>query len=228
MSLRKILYQYCKDNELEDLSCIIHFSIVNYISSHKSNNEWVYLSPEILNSFVGIGEDKITKLFEYLSENSTAVKKNFETYCPADEDVFCEALTQEELEDEEYEIYCDNCDTIHTPAEIKKTIINFIGNKEQIINELKIVNQDITKEIVILNTNPEHIDKLANIILSRLNVANEKKEETKTGITKMLQSVKNISGLIAGISGDVADTTNSVRTITEDFIGISTIKDFIN
>jgi len=227
MNLRKILYQYCKDNHIEDLSCIIHFSIVNYISSHKSKNEWVYLSPEILNSFVGIGEDKITNLFQYLSENSAAVEKSFETYCPINEDVFCEAISQEELEDKEYEIFCDECDKIHTPLEIQKYIINFVGNKEQIIDELKIVNQDIAKEIVILNTNEEHIDKLANIILSRLNVNNDNKEETKTGITKMLQSVKDVSGLIAGISGDVADTTSSVKTIVENFSGISTIKDFI-
>ena len=228
MSLRKILYQYCKNNNLEDLSCIIHFSIVNYISSHKSKNGWVYLSPEILNSFVGIGEDQIINLFEYLSTCSAAVEKSFETYCPSNDEIFCEAITQKDFEDEEYEIFCDQCDTIHTPSEINKHIVKFEGNKEQIIDELKIANQDITKEIVILNTNEDHVDKLANIILSRLNVQNENKEETKHGITKMLQSVKDISGLISGISGDVADTTTSVKTIVENFSGVSTIKDFIN
>ncbi len=227
MNLRQILYQYCKDNNFEDLSCIIHFSIVNYISSHKSKNNWVHLSPEILNSFIGIGEDKITKLFEYLSEHSVAIEKSFEIYCPKNEDFFCEAISKEDLEDEEYEIHCDECDTTHTSLEIKKYLLNFIGNKEQIIDELKIVNQDIANEIVILNTNEEHIDKLANIILSRLSVQNENKEETKSGIIKMLQSVKDVSGLIAGISGDVADTTSSVKNIIEDFSGISIIKDFI-
>lgn len=227
MSLRKILYQYCEDSGFKDLSCIIHFSLVNYISSHKSKNEWVYLSPEILNSFIGIGEDKITALFQYLSEHSTAVEKSFEIYCPNNEDIFCEAISQEDLEDEEYEIHCDDCDTLHTSLEITKYLLNFIGNKEQIIDELKIVNQDIANEIVILNTNEEHIDKLANIILSRLSVQQKNKEETKNGITKMLQSVKDISGLIAGISGDVADTSNSVKNIIEDFSGISTIKEFI-
>lgn len=227
MSLRNILYQYCKDNNFEDLSCIMHFSLVNYISSHKSKNEWVYLSPEILNSFVGIGEDKITELFECIAKNSEAVKKSFGIYCPNNEDMFCEAISQEDLENREYEIYCDDCDAVHTSLEIKKNVVSFIGNKEQIIDELKIVNQDIAKEIVILNTNEEHIEKLANIILSRLNVQIENKQETKNGITKMLQSVKEVSGLIAGISGDVADTTNSVKNIIEDFSGISTIKDFI-
>ena len=227
MHLRKILYQYCENNNLKDMACIIHFSIVNYITSHKSKNEWVYLSPEILNSFLGIGEDEIIKLFEYLSKKSTAIKKNFETYCPIDEDKFCEAIDEEDLEDEEYEIYCEHCNKTHTLSEIEKTKTNFIGNKNQIFNELKIANQDIAKEIVILNTNEEHIDKLANIIVSRLKVDSNKKEEAKTGVIKILQSVKEVSGLIAGISKDAATTTNSLRKIAEDFGGISTIKDFI-
>lgn len=227
MNLRKILYQYCEDNHFEDLSCIIHFSLVNYISSHKSKNNLVYLSPEILNSFVGIGEDKITELFEYITQHSKAVEKSFSIYCPKNEDIFCEAISQEDFEDEEYEIHCGDCDKVHSPSEVKKYIVTFIGNKEQIINELKIVNQDIAKEIIVLNTNEEHIDKLANIILSRLNVQIENKQETKNGIAKMLRSVKEVSGLIAGISGDVADTTSSVKNIIEDFSGISIIKDFI-
>ncbi len=228
MNLRKILYQYCKDNDLEDLSCIIHFSIVSYISSHKSSNDWVYLSPQILNSFIGIGEDKITNLFEYMSIHSEAIRISIEIYCPNHEDFFCEAISQDDLDDEEYEIYCDKCEEIHNSSEITKSIVNFMGNKKQIIDELKIANQDIAKEIVILNTNEAHIDKLADIILSRLSIEKKDKENTKNGLVKMLESVKSVSGLIAGISGDVADTSNSVKNIVEDFSGISSIKDFLN
>ena len=227
MNLRKILNQYCKDNHVEDLACIIHFSLVNYISAHKSQSEWVHLSPQILNSFVGIGEDKINNLYEYLSEKSDAVKKSYAAYCPINEESFCEAISHEDKHDEDYEIYCDKCDDIHEPSEITNYILSYEGNKEQIIEELKIVNQDIAKEIVVLNTNEEHFEKLANIILYRLNVDNENKEETKNGITKMLHSVKDISGLIAGISGDVADTSNSVKTIFENFSGFATLKGFI-
>jgi len=228
MSLRQKLYQHCKDNHYEDLSCIIQFAIVNYISSHKSSNDWVYLSPEILNSFIGIGEDNIIELLKFLSEETDAIEKTFTIFCPNYEDKISKGITEEDFEDEEYEIDCNECKEVHSIKDIKNYNIGYEGNKEKIISELKIVNQDIAKEIVILNTNEEHIEKLATIIASRLDVNTQNKEDAKNGIVRVLQSVKDVSGLIAGISGDVADTSNSVKDIVENFTGISSLKDIIN
>lgn len=228
MNLRQKLYQHCKDNNYEDLSCIIQFAIVNYISSHKSSNDWVYLSPEILNSFIGIGENKIIELLKFLSEQTDAVEKTYTIFCPNYEDKVSKGITEEEFEDEEHEIDCNECKEIHSIKDIKHYTVGYEGNKEQIINDLKIVNQDIAKEIVILNTNEEHIEKLAAIIASRLDVNTPNKENAKNGIVKLLQSVKDVSGLIAGISGDVADTSNSVKDIVENFTGISSLKDILN
>lgn len=228
MNLRQKLYQHCKDNNYEDLSCIIQFAIVNYISSHKSSNEWVYLSPQILNSFIGIGENKIIELLKFLSEETDAVEKTYTIFCPNYEDRVSKGITEEEFEDEEHEIDCNECKEIHSIKDIKHYTVGYEGNKKQIINDLKIVNQDIAKEIVILNTNEEHIEKLAAIIASRLDVNIPDKENAKNGIVKLLQSVKDVSGLIAGISGDVADTSNSVKDIVENFTGISSLKDILN
>lgn len=228
MNLRQKLYQHCKDNNYEDLSCIIQFAIVNYISSHKSSNDWVYLSPEILNSFIGIGENKIIELLKFLSEETDAVEKTYTIFCPNYEEKVSKGITEEEFKDEEYEIDCNECKEIHSIKNIKHYTVGYEGNKEQIINDLKIVNQDIAKEIVILNTKEEHIEKLAIIIASRLDVNTPDKENAKNGIMKLLQSVKDVSGLIAGISGDVADTSNSVKDIIENFTGISSLKDIIN
>lgn len=227
MSLRQKLYQHCKHNHYEDLSCIIQFAIVNYISSHKSSSDWVYLSPEILNSFIGIGEDKIIELLKFLSEETDTIEKTYTIFCPNNEDKICKGITEDEFEDVEYEIDCNECQEIHTRNDIANYKVDYEGNKEKIISELKIVNQDIAKEIVILNTNEEHIEKLASIIASRLDVKTQDKENAKNGIVKVLQSVKDVSGLIAGISGDVADTSNSVKNIVENFSGISSLKDMI-
>jgi len=234
MNLRQKLYRYCKDNDLEDLSCIIHFAFVNYLSSHKSKDEWVYLSSEVINSFVGIGEETVKELLEYLSVESEHVQKSFELICPNDnmshsfgEDDYCETVDAEDMEDEDFEVSCNYCGELHTIKEINDYKIGFVAYKEPILKELKIANQDIVKEIVVLNTNPEHIEKMANIIVSRLNVANTQKEETKQGIAKILHSVKDVSGLIAGISEDVSSTTDSVSNIVKNLSGIGFIEDLI-
>lgn len=229
MSLRKTLYQHCKNNHFEDLSCIVQFAIVNYMSSDKSQSEWTHISPEILNSYIGIGEDKIINLLEDLSNHSEAIERSYKFYCPDNEYEYCDVKEHSEIEDDEIELHCNSCDSIHTILNISECQheIEYIGNKDKVIEELKIVNSDIAKEIVILNTNEEHIDKLANIIVSRLSVDKKDQENTKSGIIKILQSVKDVSGLIAGISGDVADTSNSVKSIIEDFSGISILKEFL-
>jgi len=234
MNLRQKLYQYCKDNDLEDLSCIIHFALASYISSHKSKSEWIYLSIEIINSHVGIGEEKAKELLEYLSTDSEYIQKSYELTCPNDdkshsfgEDDYCETVDEDDMQDEDLEVSCNYCGQLHTIKEIVDYKIGFIANKDSLQSELKISNQDIVKEIVVLNTNSEHIDKMANIIVSRLNVASTQKEETKKGITKVLNSVKDVSGLIAGISDDVSSTTDSVTNIVKNLSGISILEDLI-
>ena len=235
MNLRQKLYLYCKNNDLEDLSCIIHFALVNYLTSHKSKNEWIYLSVEIINSFVGIGEEKIKELLEYLSINSEHIQKSYELTCPNDdiahsfgEDDYCDTVDEEDMQDEYTEVSCNYCGQLHTISEIRDYKIGFNAHKESIVSELKIANQDIAKEIVVLNTNAVHIEKMADIIVSRLNVDREQKEETKQGITKILHSVKDVSGLIAGIGEDVSSTTDSVTNIVKNLSGLGIIESFIN
>ncbi|MGE4382301.1 MAG: hypothetical protein AB7D41_03790 [Arcobacter sp.] len=232
MSLQNNLHHFCKENELEEISCIIQFTIVNYLSSHKSQNEWVYLSPSFLDSFLGIGEDKITELFEYLSTKSDFITKSYSTYCPDDSenDNFCEAINLKDYEeDEEIELHCEQCKKIHTISKIEdiKFTIDYEGNKSKILDELKISSNDIAKEITVLNTSDKHLDMLANILVSRLQIEKEDKVEAKNGLVKILSSVKEVTGLISGIGEDVSKTSKSVKNIIEDFSGISTLKDII-
>ncbi len=230
MSLQNNLHHFCKENGLEEISCIIQFTIVNYLSSHKSQNEWVYLSPSFLDSFLGIGEEKIVKLFEYLSTKSDFITKSYSTYCPdeLENDKFCEAINLNDYEeDEEIELHCEHCEKIHTISKIEdiKFSMDYEGNKSKILNELRISSNDIAKEITVLNTSEKHLDMLANILVSRLQIEKENKPEAKNVLVKILGSVKEVTGLISGIGEDVAKTSESVKNIVEDFSGISTFKD---
>ncbi|MEV9476557.1 hypothetical protein [Aliarcobacter butzleri] len=232
MNLQQRLYQYCKENKLEDITCIIQFTIVNYVSSHKTYNEWIHLSPQIINSFLGIGEDKINDLFKYLSGYfPDCISVSYETFCPNEEfkDEFCQAINLEDYKDEEIELSCSACGSIHTISKINeiKYNISYEGNKEKIIKNLKISSNDIAKEMIIVNTNAEHLNKLADILVSRLTVEKGKEQETKKGLVKILGSIKEVTGLISGIAGDVSSTSKSVKNIIEDFTGLSTLQDFI-
>jgi hypothetical protein len=232
MSLQNRLHHFCRENELEEISCIIQFTIVNYLSSHKSQNEWVYLSPIALDSFLGIGQNKVIKLFEYLSKESDIVTASYSTYCPEepDNDKFCEAINIEDYdEDEEIELHCEHCGNIHTITNINdiKYDVDYEGNKNKILNELRISTNDVAKEMTILNTSEKHLDMLADILVSRLQVEKADKPEAKKGLIKILSSVKEVTGLIAGIGEDISKTSSSVKDIIEDFSGISILKDII-
>jgi len=232
MSLQNNLHHFCKENGLEEISCIIQFTIVNYLSSHKSQNEWVYLSPSFLDSFLGIGQDKIIELFEYLSTKSDFITKSYSTYCPdeVEYDKFCEAINLKDYEeDEEIELHCGHCGEVHTIENINdiRFNIDYEGNKSKILDELKISSNDIAKEITVLNTSDKHLDMLANILVSRLQIEKENKPEAKNVLVKILGSVKEVTGLISGIGEDVAKTSESVKNIVEDFSGISTLKDML-
>jgi hypothetical protein len=226
MSLHKNLYLYCKEKKFEELSCILQFAIVSYLTSHKSKQEWIYLSPEILNSFTGIGEENIVELFEFLFHNNRdTVAKSYRFYCPEESEKFCCAKDFDEIQDSPIELDCHNCNTLHITDNLEnsKYEIDYLGHKERIIEQLQINNSSISKELVILSTNEEHIDKLANIIVSRLTVAPKDKEEAKKGIVKIFHSVKDITGLISGITSDVSETTSSLIKIAENLSGVSTI-----
>lgn len=233
MSLQQKLYLYCKENDLEDITCIIQFTIVNYLSSHKSSNEWIHLSSQIIDSFLGIGEDKIDGLFKFLSEfYPDYISKNYETFCPDDEfkDQFCQAISIEGYEkDEEIELSCFACGKVHKISNINEIEykISYEGNKTKIIENLRIKSSDIAREMIVVNTSEEHLNKLAEILVSRLTVEKGKEEETKKGLVKILGSVKEVTGLISGIAEDVSSTSKSVKDIIEDFTGFSSLRDFI-
>ena len=223
MSLRHTLYKYCKLNGLEDLSCIIQLAFVNYATSNPSKNKWIYLNPQILDSYMGIGEDAVKEMLEFLSDQTDAVKRSYTFYCPEKEYEFCDAKSEEELEEDEIELVCNACDQVHVIHDKKECLyeIDFEGDRDKIVEELKLSKEDIANELVILNTNPEHIDKLAEMIASRLKMSDSQKEEAKNAIVRMLYTVKDISGLIAGISEDVATTTESINKIVKNLSGIS-------
>lgn len=232
MSLQNRLHHFCKENGLEEISCIIQFTIVNYLSSHKSQNEWIYLSPVLLDSFLGIGQDKIVKLLEYLSKESDTITVSYKTYCPNenDSDNFCESINLEDYEEEEeIELVCNHCGNNHTISYINdiKYEVDYEGNKNKILTELRISTNDIAKEITILNTSDKHLDMLADILVSRLQIEKVDKPEAKKGLVKILSSVKDVTGLISGIGEDISKTSSSVKNIIEDFSGISTLKDIL-
>ena len=63
MSLREILHQYCEDNDLKQFTCIVHIALLNYTANFsKKHDDWLNFSPLVLNSYIGIGEEKINKL----------------------------------------------------------------------------------------------------------------------------------------------------------------------
>lgn len=233
MNLQQRLYQYCKDNDLEDITCIIQFTILNYVSSHKSGSDWIHLSSQIIDSFLGIGEDKINGLFKFLSEFCPdSISTSYETFCPEDEfkNQFCQAINYEEYDkNDDIELICSACGKVHKISNISEIEheISYEGNKEKLIEYLKIKSSDIAREMIVINTSEEHLNKLAEILVSRLTVEKGKEDETKQGLVKILGSVKEVTGLISGIAGDVSSTSKSVKDIIENFIGVSTVKDFI-
>lgn len=232
MSLQNSLHRFCSENKLEEISCIIQFTIVNYLSSHKSQNEWIYLSPEVLDSFLGIGQDKIIELFEYLSKESNLISHSYHTYCPDEyyDNKFCEAIDIKDYEEnEEIELVCAHCKNVHIISNINevKYSIDYEGNKSKILSELKISTNDIAREMTVLNTSEKHLDMLADILVSRLQIEKNDKPEAKKGLIKILSSVKEVTGLISGIGEDISKTSSSVKNIIEDFSGLSTLKDII-
>jgi len=232
MSLRKQLYHFCKEHDLEDMACIVQLALVNYATANPTKNEWVYLSPKILNSYMGIGEEKIVKLLEYLADKEpTAIKRSYQFFCPnfEVERKHCDTASDEDFDEGEVELVCDACGEVHTIDEKSKCEyeVDFEGNRKKIVDELRLTSDELAKELVVLNTNEEHMERIAQMLVDRLQVSGAQKREAKNVIYRMLASVKDISGLIAGISEDVATTTSSIKKVAEDLSLVSTLKEII-
>ena len=226
MGLKRTLYDFCKSNGLEDLTCIIHIALLNCVSNLSKPQEFVNLSPGIIDSFTGMGEEKAHALLIAFSENSDIINCYYKFACPENKD-FSGSLLKSQIDDEQnIEIECcTSCDKEHIYSIDDQELysVSFSVHKDKFIDELKISSNEIIKEIVVLNTNEEHIEKLANILVSKLKLK-ENDEEVKTGLIKYLHSIKKFTGLIADISGDAAETTGNIKQIAEDLSGFSSIK----
>ncbi|AZV46885.1 hypothetical protein C3L23_06235 [Nautilia sp. PV-1] len=237
MKLKQALYLYCRNNKLEDISCLIHLSFLNYISSYKTTIEWININPELIAIPLGLDEKIIENLLKDLSNNySEVIQKDYRFFCPAkieDENSYeyCDSISENDFKEEYFfEADCSACGDMHEfeyeNINKYKYEIGYIGHKEKLLKELSLSEQDILKELLIINTNENNLDKLANLIVEK--IAQEKqinKDETKKGILKLLYLTKETTGLIKGISGDAADTITNVRKIAEEFSGIGIIKD---
>ncbi len=232
MELKKILYSFCKSNKIEDLSCILHITLLNCVVSLSKKQKYVNLSPKVIDGFSGIGEERAFQLLEQLSIESELINKYYIFKCLNDLDETASSLNESEIDDiENIEIgNCHRCNTPHTYNLNDKDVyeIGFSADREKVIDELKLTNNDIIKEMVVINTNEEHIDKLANILISKLQLQNANKEEVKTGMIKYLHTIKSFSGVIADITGDAATATGNIKQIAEDLSGFSSIKDLFN
>jgi len=222
MELKKVLYDFCKKNHIEEFNCIIHIALFNSVINFSNSQKYVNLSPKVINNLTGIGEDKSYNLLYEFSENSKIVKKYYLFNCCENTNEYAGSCMEEEIEDSnEIEIEgCISCDSnhIYTSAEIKN--ISFTVDKDRFLDELKISNNDI----VVFNTNEKHMEKLADVLV--LNIQ-ENKDEAKKGILKYLYSIKNFSSIIADISGDTAKITGNIKKVAEDVSGFSSLKDLL-
>jgi len=231
MELKKALQTFCQTHDLVDLQCILHITLLNCVANLSKEQKHVNISTKSIDGFSGIGLDKSTELLEYLSAHSDLIKKYFVFFCPKDRREMSFSINQDEIDDDENieSESCFSCGEIHHYNLPKETIyeVGYSAYKEKVVSELKLTHDDLIKEMVVINTKPENIDRLAGILISRLNVESEKQEEVKTGIIKYLYSIKNFSGVIADISSDVATTTGNMKKVVEDVSGLSIVKDFL-
>jgi len=225
MNLKEILAQFCKENHLDDLHCIIHIALLNYVANlSPSSGKTINLSPKVFDSFTGIGIKESNLLFDYISQHSDFVEIYYEFYCPENGEFSYSILKKDILDDNvEMDDGCSSCDEYHSFSLDSATYkISYLGYKEEITKELEL-KQDIVKEFVVLNTNEDHFEKLAKILVSNLSVGKEEKQEAEKGLFKYMQSIKKFTGLVAGISEDGSKTTGNIKNMIEDVSGFSSL-----
>jgi|GEM_PF-3067898 len=232
MSLKQILSDFCKENGLEDLQCILHLALLNYVANLSKKQKNIALSAKAIDIFSGIGEEKAIQLLTAFSEQSEFVNKYYVFKCQHSLLEDAGSVDESEIEDNIAICYgCYHCHETHTYNlnDCEKDIyeIGFNADREEIINELKINGQEWMSSFFVLNLNENNIDKLANILVSKLQIQPEKKDSAKNGIMKYLHSVKSFTGIVADITGDGATITKNIKNMAEDISGFSSIKDSI-
>lgn len=231
MNLKQALHLYCKENNLAELACIVHIALLNYISNFsKEHIDWTNISPLVLNSYIGIGEDKTIDLLSYLAANTSGyILEEYRFNCKNFVDDYGVTIEKDDfVENEKTLDPCQKCDGFHSYSlNIDKVEYGFSGNVKAIQEDLKLSDEDISKELIILNTNEEHVDKIANILVSKLKLEISKQPEAKKGIIKYLHSFREFTSVLADISGDASAITENVVKIGKDASGMTDLLDLL-
>lgn len=234
MSLRTALHHYCRENDIEDLVCLIHITLLNYVSNlSRQKTGFVNLSPFVLSNFVGISEKQAQDLLTHLSQSHPdIIKQEYRFNCKEErysEDFGISILIEEYEDDVELIDPCMRCDGFHTYSLSSDNYeIAFLGNIEEIKHQLQLTNEDIVKELVIMNTNEDQVQKLADVLVSKLQLSQpDKREDAKKGIVKYLHSFREITRVLADISSDASTITTNVVDIAKQTTGFSELKDLL-
>jgi hypothetical protein len=228
MNLKEALYQFCKDNDLNDIHCIIHIALLNYVSNlSKSPRDEVNISPKIFDSFVGIGLARTNALFQFISNYTSSIDIYYEFDC-LEKEGYSFSILKRDIQNEDEIVMdegCSLCDNYHTFSLKENSYkISYIGYKKAIIDELSLNGQNI-RDFMILNTNENNFEKLAKILVSNLKISNKEKVDVEKGLFKYMQSIKKFTGLVADISDDGSKITGNVKNMIEDLTLISSVKD---
>lgn len=226
MNLKTALSQFCNENNLNDLQCIIHIALLNYVSNlSKNSTSGINISPKIFDSFTGIGEEKANQLFKFLSKETNYMDIYYEFDCP-EKNIYSFSILEKDITDpENIEMNdgCSACDEYHTFSISDSSYkISYLGHREEIIKELSLSGESI-RNFIVLNTNEDNFEKLAKILVSNIKIEAEKKEEVEKGLFKYMQTIKKFTGLVADITEDGSKITGNVKNIFEDVSGLSTL-----
>ncbi len=233
MTLKENLYKFCEQNELKELTCIIHVSLLNYLSSiSKTHTEWVNFSPKTLDYFTGIGENVAHKLLIFLSNHTKNIIVEYRLNCKNDINEYGYTSIEKDINENIIIVdCCDNCDEEHhyNIEEKEYFIIGFSAKRNELLQELQLTNKNIIKDLIVMNTSDNNIEGLAKIIVSKLDIKKiEDKEEAKKGFIGYLKTFREFTNVISDISGDAASVSGNVLKIVEDATGLSSIKGFIS
>lgn len=231
MQLKQILSDFCRDEKIEDLQCIIHLALLNYVANLSKAQKEVSLSPKVISGFTGLCEDQSIKLLEIFAEKNEFIKKYYVFKCLEDSLQFAVSINEDEIDDKTNIVIenCQNCNTSHQynldTDDKHLFLFGFSANKSEVIKELKVTGEEFMSNLFVLNTDDSHLDRLATILVSKLKAKDSDKEIAKKGIIKYLHTIKDFTGVIASISSDGATTTKNIKNMLEDLSGFSSIKD---